>query len=829
MAINTIVRTGRGVVTFPTVPMLHIVWNYFRGLIRVGASFKGRAIFARSGIILGALALILLPWPAAAQTIFICDGSYLSGHKANWGNYSPIFNLESGFLYQANAVTGTSLADALPCSAGARGKTIAAATVGTDTYVYVASIYQFSILKYLGAGQYQLLAALGAGTLLGVNNSMSPVAVLISPDARTAYIGMGFGQGFTHISELDITNPAAPVRKHVLPISGNSMALSPDNSRIVALTSTGIYDIKLPLNLNSFSFHTIPTTTGFLQFPIQVAPDGQYAYLGDPDKAGIIRVPLPFGTLTYVDLGFPSYYRVKDIVFHPSGNYAYAHFWPSGSNVTNHMVIVNTSTNAVSRSPWFESCIQLGTLAINPVGDYLISACVSHRYWYQPFQVSSGGSTLTPLAELPVSTANYQVGISHTLSIPFQAKPPDSTPPIITASVSPGPNAAGWNNSNPTISWSVNDPESGIGSSPGCLTTAVSVETAGTTFTCTATNNAGLLASTSVTIKLDKTVPGASAARTPLPNANGWNSTNVTVLFSCTDALAGPLAAAYSTTISNEGASQLVSYVCQDAAGNSSTASAGVSIDKTKPIVTSVVATPNPAAVNTAISLSANLTDSGSSNLALFQYRIDAGPVNSSDPVSGASATATGTLGSFPAPAVINLCTLAIDTAGNQSTEECIMVAVYDPSSGFVTGAGTFQSPSGALTGSTASGRAQFAFQSKYLRGATVPSGNTQFKFKAANFEFDSIEYQWLVVAGARAQFKGKGVIKGQTGTFDFILTAIDGALPGGGGQDKFRLKITGPEQPTCESRCCRRQSRSSDPLNPTHLSGCRRSRRPAQ
>ena len=49
------------------------------------------------------------------------------------------------------------------------------------------------------------------------------------------------------------------------------------------------------------------------------------------------------------------------------------------------------------------------------------------------------------------------------------------------------------------------------------------------------------------------------------------------------------------------------------------------------------------------------------------------------------------------------------------------------------------------------------------------------------------------MIAGARAQFKGNGVIKGQTGSFNFMLTAIDGAVPGGGGVDKFRLKISGP------------------------------------
>lgn len=44
-------------------------------------------------------------------------------------------------------------------------------------------------------------------------------------------------------------------------------------------------------------------------------------------------------------------------------------------------------------------------------------------------------------------------------------------------------------------------------------------------------------------------------------------------------------------------------------------------------------------------------------------------------------------------------------------------------------------------------------------------------------------------VAGARAQYKGIGTINGQ-GSFGFMLTAIDGQQIGGGGVDKFRIKI---------------------------------------
>ncbi|MBI3328391.1 MAG: hypothetical protein HYZ81_17025 [Nitrospinae bacterium] len=43
--------------------------------------------------------------------------------------------------------------------------------------------------------------------------------------------------------------------------------------------------------------------------------------------------------------------------------------------------------------------------------------------------------------------------------------------------------------------------------------------------------------------------------------------------------------------------------------------------------------------------------------------------------------------------------------------------------------------------------------------------------------------------AAARAQYKGVGTING-FGPYGFMLTAIDGQISGGGGTDKFRIKI---------------------------------------
>ena len=127
---------------------------------------------------------------------------------------------------------------------------------------------------------------------------------------------------------------------------------------------------------------------------------------------------------------------------------------------------------------------------------------------------------------------------------------------------------------------------------------------------------------------------------------------------------------------------------------------------------------------------------------------------------------------------------------GNRGPKECILLAVYDPDGGFVTGGGWINSPLGAYTPDPSlTGKANFGFVSKYKKGATIPTGVTEFQFKVANLNFYSNTYEWLVVAGARAQYKGTGTINGG-GNYGFMLTAIDGAISGGGGIDKFRIKI---------------------------------------
>ena len=89
----------------------------------------------------------------------------------------------------------------------------------------------------------------------------------------------------------------------------------------------------------------------------------------------------------------------------------------------------------------------------------------------------------------------------------------------------------------------------------------------------------------------------------------------------------------------------------------------------------------------------------------------------------------------------------------------------------------------------TLTGKATFGFVAKYKKGADVPTGNTEFQFKVADLNFKSTSYDWLVVAGKKAMYKGVGTINGER-EYKFMLSAIDGDLQGGDGIDMFRIKI---------------------------------------
>ncbi|MDX1382546.1 MAG: SBBP repeat-containing protein [Thermoanaerobaculia bacterium] len=242
---------------------------------------------------------------------------------------------------------------------------------------------------------------------------------------------------------------------------------------------------------------------------------------------------------------------------------------------------------------------------------------------------------------------------------------------------------------------------------------------------------------------------------------------------------------------------------------------ARISFDGEGPVTTDVIPSPSPASVNDVVLVTATIddTDTGGSDIASADFEVRDGAV--------VRLAATGDNAScfdpaLPCPGdivfddvveyvevtvdaadlgagVYDACVSGTDANGNVGAAACAFLVVYDPDGGFVTGGGWIDSPAGACSLTelceTASGKANFGFVSKYQVGANVPTGNTAFRFNAGDLKFKSTEYEWMVIAGPQAQYKGSGTIN-NSGDYGFLLTARDDDTMGGPPEDTFRIKI---------------------------------------
>lgn len=233
--------------------------------------------------------------------------------------------------------------------------------------------------------------------------------------------------------------------------------------------------------------------------------------------------------------------------------------------------------------------------------------------------------------------------------------------------------------------------------------------------------------------------------------------------------------------------SYAVSVAVTDKDGGAGAATASVVVSNLAPTIGTVSGPNGPLPVGSSVTLSAPVSDAGALDTLQCRFAWDDG---SADTIAAPSSGTCSAAHTYPAAGVYTVAVTVTDDDTGLSRATFEYVVVYDPSAGFVTGGGWISSPAGAyLADPTASGRANFGFVSRYKQGASELSGQTEFQFQAAGFRFNSTSYDWLVVAGARAQYKGSGSVNGVPG-FAFLLTAIDGQVNGGGGVDKFRIKI---------------------------------------
>lgn len=214
-----------------------------------------------------------------------------------------------------------------------------------------------------------------------------------------------------------------------------------------------------------------------------------------------------------------------------------------------------------------------------------------------------------------------------------------------------------------------------------------------------------------------------------------------------------------------------------------------VTINNVAPNITSINAPSEPVGIGEPLTIIANFTDPGSldTHIAFVDWGdgLFSGAIVDEEDGSG-TALATHL---YPEAGVYIINVTVIDDDGGMDVESYEYVVVYDQNAGFVTGGGWFGSPKEAYKDNlNAEGKATFGFVSKYKKGQSTPTGNTQFNFNAEYLHFHSSEYYWLVIAGAKAMYKGIGTISGREGSYKFILTAWDGDLIDS--EDTFRIKI---------------------------------------
>jgi hypothetical protein len=238
----------------------------------------------------------------------------------------------------------------------------------------------------------------------------------------------------------------------------------------------------------------------------------------------------------------------------------------------------------------------------------------------------------------------------------------DTTKPTISGSRQPAANGAGWNNGPVTVGFTCDDTEgSGIDTCTDPVT--VSTQGANQSIKGDATDKVGNARSTTVDgINIDLTNPSLSGAATTFPNLDGWYNSNVSVAWTCSDALSGidgPCPA--NSTLSGEGDNLSASTSVTDKAGNATPATvSGIQIDRHGPV--------------TAVSAPSDWQTSG--------VVLD---VEATDPLSGVRAThytvngglsQTGNQIALAADGTYTLTFWSVDKAGNEGVHGTASVKI---------------------------------------------------------------------------------------------------------------------------------------------------------
>ena len=212
----------------------------------------------------------------------------------------------------------------------------------------------------------------------------------------------------------------------------------------------------------------------------------------------------------------------------------------------------------------------------------------------------------------------------------------------------------------------------------------------------------------------------------------------------------------------------------------SATGNSSVKVMNVAPVISAVTGPTTAVALGTAATVQVNYADKGPLDTHSCVFSWSDNQPNTT--VMGASGACSVTHSyAMPGTYTVGIGVIDDDT-GSAKSELTIQVNVT-PTTSSLTAGGWIPAPAGSFVNDPSlSGKANFGINVKYQKDSNVPKGQTQFDFKAGNLNFHSTNYDWLVITGNKAQYRGSGTING-SGDYGFMVTAVDG-------NDAFRMVI---------------------------------------
>jgi RHS repeat-associated protein len=236
-----------------------------------------------------------------------------------------------------------------------------------------------------------------------------------------------------------------------------------------------------------------------------------------------------------------------------------------------------------------------------------VPAIIANGSWsLQNFDLGSDGPhTVTIVAT--------NAGGSSTMTPQFFV---DTVPPVIQATAAPLPNAAGWNNSDVTVTFVCSDGGSGIATCQGPIT--VTTEAAGQIVTGAAADKAGNTAVATVTLNIDKTAPRltflspqqSAIVTSPSLLVQGASDDAIRVTVNGRDAQIDPSANTFAIADVGlvEGENR-IAVTATDKAGNIATATLVVNLDSRAPELSITTPASGTCTSGSAVQLAGTVTD----------------------------------------------------------------------------------------------------------------------------------------------------------------------------------------------------------------------------